>query len=140
MSVPKEIKLIDVVPMERTTLVIESASANLFTIAYRREGAESIILLHGGPGVPMDFSPISEQLSPAYQVIAFDPRGTGRSPVKAADYSMDDHLWTERHIRAKPTKPPEALSRSKPEGVQKFRPHCMETQPREICRNTGRVL
>jgi len=78
--------------MKRTTLLIESSSAKLFTTVYSLEHAESIIVLHGGPGVPMDFSPVAEQLSGKYQVISFDQRGTGRSPVKNVDYSIDEYL------------------------------------------------
>ncbi len=35
------------------TLLIESGSAKLFTIVYPKQNAETVILLHGGPGVPM---------------------------------------------------------------------------------------
>jgi proline iminopeptidase len=40
----------------------------------------------------MDFSPIAEQLSRNYQVVTFEQRGTGRSPVTGATYSMDVYL------------------------------------------------
>jgi pimeloyl-ACP methyl ester carboxylesterase len=78
--------------VQTNTLLIESTSAKLFTIIYPKQKAETVILLHGGPGVPMDFSPIAEQLSRKYQVIAFDQRGTGRSPVNGATYSIDEYL------------------------------------------------
>lgn len=73
--------------------LVESASARLFTVIYPKRNAETVILLHGGPGVPMDFSPIAEPLSRQYQVIVFDQRGTGRSPVAAgATYSMEEYI------------------------------------------------
>ena len=75
-----------------TTMLIESDSARLFTVVYQKPDAETVILLHGGPGVPMDFSPIAEQLSRTYQVIAFEQRGTGRSPADGASYSIDEYL------------------------------------------------
>ncbi len=78
------------VPTE--TLLIDSGSAKLFAIVYPRQNAETVLLLHGGPGVPMDFSPIAEQLSRKYQVISFDQRGTGRSPAPGATYSIDEYL------------------------------------------------
>lgn len=74
------------------TLLIDSTSAKLFTTVYPKANAEAVMLLHGGPGVPMDFSPIAEQLSRKYQVITFDPRGTGRSPAHDATYSIDEYL------------------------------------------------
>ena len=77
---------------QTTTMLIESVSAKLFTVVYPKHNAETVILLHGGPGVPMDFSPIPEQLSLKYQVIAFDQRGTGRSPAKGATYSIEEYL------------------------------------------------
>lgn len=74
-------------------LLIESTSARLYTVVYPKQNAETVILLHGGPGIPMDFSPIVALLSPQYQVITFDQRGTGRSPAAAgATYSMDEYI------------------------------------------------
>jgi proline iminopeptidase len=73
-------------------MLIESVSAKLFTVVHPKHNAETVILLHGGPGVPMDFSPIPEQLSLKYQVIAFDQRGTGRSAAKGATYSIEEYL------------------------------------------------
>lgn len=73
-------------------LLVDSESARIFTIVYPKQNAETVILLHGGPGVPMDFSPLAEHLSGNYQVIAFEQRGTGRSPAKGATYSLDEYL------------------------------------------------
>jgi proline iminopeptidase len=78
--------------MQPDTLLIQSKNAKLFTIVYPKEDAETVILLHGGPGVPMDFSPIAEPLSRKYQVIAFDQRGTGRSPAEGAAYAIGEYL------------------------------------------------
>ncbi len=73
-------------------LLIDSVSAQIFTTVYQKQNAETVILLHGGPGVPMDFSPLAERLCGSYQVIAFEQRGTGRSPAKGATYSLDEYL------------------------------------------------
>jgi proline iminopeptidase len=73
-------------------LLIKSTSAELFTTIYPKEKEETIFLLHGGPGVPMDFSPLIEKLTVKYQVIVFDQRGTGRSPVDSATFSIDEYL------------------------------------------------
>lgn len=77
---------------QENTLLVESTSAKLFTVIYTKNKAETILLLHGGPGVPMDFSPIIEKLSLKYQVIVFDQRGTGRSPVSGATYTIDEYI------------------------------------------------
>jgi len=50
--------------------MIDSTKASLFTTVYPKENAETVIILHGGPGVPMDFSTIAEPLVPKYRVIA----------------------------------------------------------------------
>ena len=73
-------------------LLIKSTSAELFTTIYSKEKEETIFLLHGGPGVPMDFSLLVEQLAVKYQVIVFDQRGTGRSPVNGATFSIDEYI------------------------------------------------
>ena len=74
------------------TLLVDSTSARLFTTIYPKPVAETIVLLHGGPGVPMDLSLIAERLASKYQVITFDQRGTGRSPAPTATYSIDEYL------------------------------------------------
>jgi len=78
--------------IQQDTLLIKSKNAKLFTVIYPKQNAETLIMLHGGPGVPMDFSPIAEQLYQKYQVIVFDQRGTGRSPVENATYSIEEYL------------------------------------------------
>jgi proline iminopeptidase len=78
--------------MQVETMLIESINAKLYVDYHQNRGAEMIILLHGGPGVPMDFSSLINKLSRKYQIIAFDQRGTGRSPAKGAAYSIDEYL------------------------------------------------
>ncbi len=71
---------------------VQSTRASLFTTVYPRNNAETVLMLHGGPGVPMDFSPVIKLLTPKYQVIAFDQRGTGRSPAAGATYAIDEYI------------------------------------------------
>lgn len=78
--------------MKSDTYLIEGKNTKLFTAIYRKQNAETVILLHGGPGVPMDDSPIAEQLLQKYQVITFEQRGTGRSPTTGATYSIEEYL------------------------------------------------
>lgn len=78
--------------MKPITLLIESKNSHLFTTIYPKQNAQTVILLHGGPGVPMDDSPIAEQLLQKYQVITFEQRGTGRSLAKGATYSIEEYL------------------------------------------------
>lgn len=75
------------------TVLIQSQKAKLYTTVHPRPEAASILFLHGGPGVPMNFSALAALLSPVYQVIVFDQRGAGRSPADAdAAYTIDAYL------------------------------------------------
>jgi proline iminopeptidase len=77
---------------EPVTRLVEGKGVSLFTVLYPKDNSETIILLHGGPGVPMDFHQIVEALSKKYQVIVFDQRGTGRSPMTNTDHSMEAYV------------------------------------------------
>lgn len=77
---------------EEPGILVESGTARLWTTIYPRSGAETVILLHGGPGLPGNFSSLLSRLRPRYQVIHFDQRGTGRSPVKEADYTLAAYI------------------------------------------------
>ena len=81
-----------VVAAEPVTRMVEGKGVSLFTVLYPKENSETIILLHGGPGVPMGFHQIVEVLSKKYQIIVFDQRGTGRSPMTSSDYSMEAYV------------------------------------------------
>ena len=85
---------------EPITQTVEGKGVSLFTAVYPKDNSETIILLHGGPGVPMEFHQIVEVLSKKYQVIVFDQRGTGRSPITNADYSMEAYVQDINSIAA----------------------------------------
>jgi proline iminopeptidase len=78
--------------MKTNSILIESDKSQLFTTIYPKQDAQTVILLHGGPGVPMDDSPIAEQLIQKYQVITFEQRGTGRSPSSGATYAIEEYI------------------------------------------------
>ena len=74
------------------TLTIENNDAKLYTSIHPNAGRETIILLHGGPGVPDDLISITEMLASSFQIISFHQRGTGLSP-SCKDYSLDRYLY-----------------------------------------------
>jgi len=86
------ILLSPLVVAEPVTRLIEGKGVSLYTVLYPKDNSETIILLHGGPGVPMGFHQIVEVLSKKYQIIVFDQRGTGRSPMTNTDYSMEAYV------------------------------------------------
>ena len=55
-------------------------------------GADTVILLHGGPGVPDEMTEVRETLNLKFQVILFDQRGTGRGDHRNCTYTMADYL------------------------------------------------
>jgi proline iminopeptidase len=79
--------------------VIDNKSDRLFSIIYPTPDRETIILLHGGPGFPSDIAEVADALKEKFQVITFHQRGTGKSPCKSKDYSMEAYLSDIEAVR-----------------------------------------
>lgn len=71
---------------------IKNKETSLFTIVLGEENKETVILLHGGPGVPENMRPLMESLSGKFRVICFHQRGTLNSPCPGSDYSMESYI------------------------------------------------
>jgi proline iminopeptidase len=84
---------------QRITNIVASNGADLFTILYPNEGKETILLLHGGPGFPDDLPSVVSLLQDRFQIITFHQRGTGKSPCRSNDYSMDAYVHDVEAIR-----------------------------------------
>jgi proline iminopeptidase len=78
--------------MNPETFVIQSGNCSIEARLYSRTDAETVILLHGGPGVPDEMTEIRETLNLKYQVITFDQRGTGKGDHRDCTYTMKDYL------------------------------------------------
>lgn len=76
----------------RQNLLIESKGAVLNTWIYPKQNVETVILLHGGPGVPDPMHPIIDLLKGRLQVIYFQQRGTGASVCTNGSYAMEDYF------------------------------------------------
>ncbi len=74
------------------TLTIKNTDTNLFVTVYPNKGHETILLLHGGPGVPDNLTTVAELLAPSFQVISFHQRGTGLSSCSSQNFSMESYL------------------------------------------------
>ncbi|WP_461489236.1 alpha/beta fold hydrolase [Pontibacter sp. HJ8] len=72
--------------------IIENNDTRLFTTIQQNAGKETVILLHGGPGVPDGLGPVAAFLAPDYQVISFHQRGTRKSPTATHDYSLESYI------------------------------------------------
>lgn len=75
----------------KSTLLVENKDTKLFTTVYPRPGAETIIFLHGGPGLPDGLTFVAEYVARWFQVICFHQRGTLRSPA-AESFSMESYM------------------------------------------------
>ncbi|RNI27161.1 alpha/beta hydrolase [Rufibacter immobilis] len=73
-------------------MLIPASDAKLFTIAPPNPGKETIILLHGGPGVPDGLTFLRRYLGRDFHVVFFHQRGTLRSPVSAQDFAMERYV------------------------------------------------
>ena len=71
----------------------------IFTKFFPNKDRETIILLHGGPGLPDDFQAAVDILKSNYQVITFHQRGTKQSPVKTRNYTIEAYLSDIEVIR-----------------------------------------
>lgn len=72
--------------------VIQSGNCFIEAKLYSRAGSDSVILLHGGPGVPDEMTEVREALNLKYQVITFDQRGTGKGDHRSCTYTMADYI------------------------------------------------
>ena len=71
---------------------LQSGNALLNVRLYPNPGRETVILLHGGPGVPDEMTEVRETLQPFMQVISFDQRGTGPGDHRNCTYRIEDYL------------------------------------------------
>jgi proline iminopeptidase len=74
------------------SLKIRSGNAVLEVRRYEKPASETIILLHGGPGMPDEMTEIREFLQEKMQVITFDQRGTGLKNIKGCTFTIKDYL------------------------------------------------
>ncbi|RNI29196.1 alpha/beta fold hydrolase [Rufibacter latericius] len=72
-------------------MLIKNKDTHLFTLAFPKSGRETVILLHGGPGVPHGMTFLVKYLSRYFQVIMFHQRGTLKSPNPSHDYSLEGY-------------------------------------------------
>jgi proline iminopeptidase len=73
-------------------VTVKNQYTELYTTAFLQSGKEAVILLHGGPGVPEELSPLIKFLHQQYQVIYFHQRGTLNSPCFSGDYSINSYI------------------------------------------------
>lgn len=79
-------------PVVPETINILNRSANLLVKRYARPGADTIILIHGGPGVPDEFTEARDYLINYFQVITFEQRGTGIAKCRGITFTIEDYL------------------------------------------------
>jgi proline iminopeptidase len=73
-------------------IVVPNQSISLNVRYAPRDASDTVILLHGGPGVPDDMTEVSEFLSDFMQVISFEQRGTGLKPCTTCQFGLSDYV------------------------------------------------
>lgn len=68
--------------------IIVNGNCRLAVKIYPQPEAETVILLHGGPGVPDEMTEVREILTDKLQVITFDQRGIGMEDVDKLSFDM----------------------------------------------------
>jgi proline iminopeptidase len=70
---------------------VHTATSQL-TVFIHQGAGKTILLLHGGPGVPDYLEPVAAMLAPRYRVARYDQRGVGKSLALNGSYSLEEHL------------------------------------------------
>jgi proline iminopeptidase len=81
-----------------TSSFIEAPGARLAVFEEGTAG-DTILLLHGGPGVPDYLEDVSRMLASKCRVIRFDQRGTGQSVCHSGRYALDDYINDVEAVR-----------------------------------------
>lgn len=76
----------------QNTVHIPNGNVTLNVQISSPDKSESIILLHGGPGVPDDMIALVNFLKNKYQVIYFEQRGVGLSKCQKCTFTMSDYI------------------------------------------------
>ena len=61
----------------QTIELIKNGNVTLNVKVYSNQNPETVILLHGGPGVPDEMIEVVDFLKTKYRVITFEQRGVG---------------------------------------------------------------
>jgi proline iminopeptidase len=78
---------------------VKSGNATLSVSCFNSSREETIILLHGGPGVPDEMTELRDWLINRYRVINFDQRGIG-DDCKGCSFTMEDYIGDINNISA----------------------------------------
>ena len=71
---------------------VVNGTVTLTVKLYPRPVSETVILLHGGPGVPDEMTEVREVLADKLQVITFDQRGIGMNNVDGLKFDMAGYI------------------------------------------------
>jgi len=78
--------------LAQKNIKIKNSNVTLNVKVYSEEKSSTIILLHGGPGVPDDMTEIADALKAKFRVITFEQRGLGQSECLKCDYTMEAYI------------------------------------------------
>lgn len=74
------------------TKIVQTPSAELFVKVFNPGKAETLIMLHGGPGVPDYLDEVALMAENYFRIISFDQRGVGQSKALNNSYAVKDYI------------------------------------------------
>lgn len=80
--------------------MVVNGNCNLAVKIYPRPASETVILLHGGPGVPDEMTEVREILAGRLQVITFEQRGIGLKDFDELRFDMAGYISDINSIAA----------------------------------------
>ncbi len=72
--------------------LVNNANVSLNTMLYSANHDETIIMLHGGPGVPDEMIEVVDKLRDKFRIISIEQRGVGASVCKDCKFTMEDYI------------------------------------------------
>jgi proline iminopeptidase len=76
----------------QNTELVYNGNTKLNIKIYSNDKTKTIILLHGGPGIPDDMIEVVNVLKEKYKIITFDQRGVGLSKCQKCNFTMNDYI------------------------------------------------
>jgi proline iminopeptidase len=73
-------------------MTLETKTSKLSVWIEGNKVGETIVLLHGGPGVPDYLQPVASILNSTFQTIRFDQRGVGASSATEETYDLEGYV------------------------------------------------
>jgi proline iminopeptidase len=76
----------------REAMTVSTRTSQLRVYVQGEGGEDTVLLLHGGPGVPDYLQPVTVLLPGRFRTVRFDQRGTGGSAVTSGGFRPEEYI------------------------------------------------